>query len=143
MVLLNDNTYDKLHQRFNTLNMAQAHNMSAASTLNYSQQNQLINKYIQNLNRQISAQNSVNNNTQPAETTPFLIIQNLNDANRLVNNNNNNLNQDSSSGLDNYQHTYHEIGDVLLNRANRVQINNNQQQQQPQNSDQNGNELFI
>ena len=148
MTLLNDNTYDKLHQRFNTLNMSQAaqaaHNLSAVSTLNYSQQNQLINKYIQNLNRQLSAQNGLNQQ-QVAETTPFLIIQNMSDFNTLVNSSrSNNFQQD--------QHTYHEIGEVLLNSANNQQrfnhlqipaSNSQQQQQQQQNGEPNGNELFI
>lgn len=156
--MLNEtNTYDKLHQRqFNTLNMSSAqqaqHNLSAVSTLNYSQQNQLINKYIQNLNRQLSAQHGLNQpqqQQQVAETTPFLIIQNMNDFNTLVNGGMaNNFQQD--------QHTYHEIGDVLLNgnhqhlnlqqrvnNSNALQISSNSQQQQQQNGEPNGNELFI
>lgn len=158
--MLNEtNTYDKLHQRFNTLNMSAAqqaaaaqHNLSAVSTLNYSQQNQLINKYIQNLNRQLSVQNGLNQpqQQQTAETTPFLIIQNMSDFNTLVNGGTaNNFQQD--------QHTYHEIGDVLLNsnqqhlnlqqrvniNNNNLQIPSNSQQQQQQNGEPNGNELFI
>jgi len=114
--LLNEtNTYDKLHQRFNTLGQQQ---QQMVGTLNSNQQNQLINKYIQNLNRQLLQQSTLQasqqySQSQVAESTPFLIIQNMSDMNRIVNGVG--CGQEMEAGGDTYQHTYHEIGEVLLN----------------------------
>jgi len=152
--LLNEtNTYDKLHQRFNTLGQQSQQQQQAhlVSTLNSNQQNHLINKYIQNLNRQLQSSggtmlaNHHYNQNQIAESTPFLIIQNINDINRIVNG----CGQETADqGCDNYQHTYHEIGEVLLNsKMNRAQnsssfTNGNISKQVG--DDQSGNsELFI
>lgn len=142
MLLLNDNTYDKLHQRFGTLNASN----NIPSTLNYNQQNHLINKYIQNLNRQLQQTSS-----SPAETTPFLIIQNMSDVNKLMANEVN-MSQDSCSTQlttpTEYQHTYHEIGDVLVN-PQRVARGQTQQKlavnetASSNNAAANQNEMFI
>lgn len=160
MLLLNDaNTYDKLHQRFNTIGNNNANSSSQVQasqnvgTLNNSQQNQLINKYIQNLNRQLQQgtlnhynQSLMQQQHQPAESTPFLIIQNINDIQRLVNGNSSEL-----AGSDNYQHTYHEIGEVIgnngnndgNNKMNRMGNGSQRQQQVVGNEHAENNELFI
>ena len=133
------NTYDKLHHRLNTsLSFVKPSNSSFnnTNTLGYSA-NQCVHNLNQfNLNELICNNRTILN----GESAPFLILSNS-DVNRLidlntinenatmnnlVNNNydlaNNQANfnmQRNQASNECYQHTYHEIGDVLINNGSK------------------------
>ncbi len=135
------NTYDKLHQRLNNSSSFLKPSNNSFNTLSYSSNSN--NQFLHNLN---------GFNILNAETTPFLILQSANgDLNRiidlnainenstfnnnsalLINNNNYDLGNNQPNFIkinhapiinnDSYQHTYHEIGDVLINMNNNKNV---------------------
>lgn len=120
------NNYDKLHQQLQRLNNSSSSSFRPPLTNNsYQTGGRLFD---------LNGINCGNCNTLNgggasaaavgvAETTPFLILTN-GDVNRLINesnssNSNNNNNQVALNQSQDQQHTYHEIGDVLMNLNNR------------------------
>ena len=139
----NENNYDKLHQqrmsssncsfrpqsstsnfnKFSTL-MGSSNNNSNGQFLNCTSTLQFQNKCIHNqLVQKSNMADLVCNNcnilsaANVAETTPFLILTN-GDVNRLVDLSSLGENKQATSEHLSSQHTYHEIGDILINLNN-------------------------
>ena len=157
---LNDksNTYDKLHQQ-RALNSSasfkmpnhsksQFNTLITSNPLAYSSHQHVLNKCLHNLNLGDLVCNNrtvIGNSLIPtAETTPFLIMSN---ENKLINQgqqqqqHQHHLQQQQQQQFFNdhtdYQHTYHEIGDVLLNFNNPGTMKNTSRQEKTLN------EMFI
>ena len=117
-IISETNTYDKLHQqRVCTFRPGATSSSSQLNFLNAKQFGTLATSFNQHTLK------AVNNNllTNAAETTPFLIITDVNGLLLNQNNNANNMMTASTASDDlSNQHTYHEIGDVLLGYNNNI-----------------------
>lgn len=166
--LMNEsNTYDKLHHQQRILNSNNSNSSLRAgvfstksnfSTLmpshNFNPQNQIIASALSFHNQHMLNSGQLGEFINAAETTPFLIIQ----ASQGLNNNELVKQELKSSTLkagqnsNETQHTYHEIGDMLLNFSNgnmktfnrNMNINNiNSQQSEASSGEAKTSEMYI